>query len=284
MFSHDGVDDRGVETGARSTRVRWLSYHLYLSGPLDVFLTDYLHPYLRQEWPSRQIRRFFFVRYSDDGLHLRLRFLPRKSADATVIEQWVDDVVRNFSGSLSSPELCRVERREYNREEHYFGETMYSVYAELLNEQTSWLGLRLLSGYYRRAQLMILLAACLRFFLLRATIDPEAYLASVESSRAFAADLVTKFGLSTDLPLNTEQAAFDAILPRASQRSISFLSHDRAATAIVRLMRRARNSGGGGQFVVTHALHLFCNKLGFSVPEEYRIFALLKASKRETYR
>jgi thiopeptide-type bacteriocin biosynthesis protein len=277
MLSYDRVDDRGLKPETGPIGGKWLSFHLYLPGPPDLFLTEHLHPSLVGELASQQICRFFFIRYSEGGLHLRLRFLPGRSGDPVVIEQWFNNTVRDFAGSLPAPALCRLERRAYNREEHYFGETVYSVYAELLNEQTSWLALRLLSGYWNRPpQLLLLLAACLRFFLLRTTANPGDYIAVVELSRSFAADLVVKMGLSADMPTEKEQAAFDALVPQVLCGSISFLSHDHAVTAIIRLMRRACKIGQQGQFVATHALHLFCNKLGFSVQEEYRIFALLK--------
>ena len=40
-------------------------------------------------------------------------------------------------------------------------------------------------------------------------------------------------------------------------------------------MQRVRQYPDDGRFVATHALHLLCNKLGFSLGEEHEAFATL---------
>jgi len=277
MSSRQGIDDRSVNFETRVISRKWLSFHVYLSGSIDSFLSQYLASALEQECALRHIHRFFFIRYSDQDLHLRLRFLPRRTGEPAVIKEWIESTVRDFAGSLSTPGICRVEQRTYDRDEHYFGETIYSVYAELLNEQTSWFGLKLLRGYHdKRPQLTALLAACLAFFLSRMTEDREDYIQAVELARSFAGTVLKQLGFIGDLGRRVDQHDLDALIPQISSRSIPFLSQDPAAMSIIRLSRRARKAGDQGKFIVAHALHLLCNKLGFSIREEYWIFTLLR--------
>src|SRR5262249_14377812 len=143
--------------------VKWLSFHVYLSGSMDLFLTRYFAPRLERACAARNIRRFFFIRYLDRGLHLRLRFMLGKIAGPFLIEKWLDEALREFSDSQATAVSYNIEQHEYHREKHYFGETIRSVYAELLNEQTSWLALGVLCVYEgRQRHLAVLLIACLR--------------------------------------------------------------------------------------------------------------------------
>ncbi len=259
---------------------RWLSFHVYLPNAIDSFLAQYMAPRLQDGSMSRHIRRFFFIRYFDEALHLRLRFLRREPDDDEIIKAWLGEMVREFSSAPGSIGPARIEEQLYDREEHYFGETIYSVYAELLNEQTSALALRLLESYYQdRTRLAALLIACLHFLMQKATTTPGELLRAVQASRSFAADVMTQSSLVAITTREEERAALILMVKRVAERAASFLGRDPAAMAIISLARRARKHGQQGEFVVTHALHLLCNKLGFSMQEEHWIYALLQSSE-----
>ena len=58
----------------------WLSFHLFLQDGFDEFLISALPPFLAAESERGSFVRFFFIRYSEGGNHLRLRFLaPQES-------------------------------------------------------------------------------------------------------------------------------------------------------------------------------------------------------------
>lgn len=279
MFSRHPIDDRRIGAGAKAPRIKWLSFHLYLSTPIDLFLVRHFSPALERACASQYIRRFFFIRYVEPSLHLRLRFMLNKTAEHFVIEEWLEDTLREFVEASTVSVFYKLEQHEYDREKHYFGETMRSVYSELLNEQTSSLGLRLLRGYHdRQPQLTALLVACLTFFLSGMTDDRMDFIETVGRSRSFAANVLAQLGLTSNVPPK-EQGAFDLLLPQICDRCNDFLSQDPAARAIIHLARRAHQYGDEGRFVVTHALHLFCNKLGFSIQDEHRVFSLLENSR-----
>ena len=82
------------------------------------------------------------------------------------LEQRLNRLVENLAVATSIDlNSCRVEQHPYDRSELYFGETALSVYAELPNEQTSYLGLRLLAQYQERQRLVVVLALILNFLL-----------------------------------------------------------------------------------------------------------------------
>jgi thiopeptide-type bacteriocin biosynthesis protein len=254
--------------------MRWLSFHVHLAGSLDQFLVRFLAPRLEHEFVAGSFSRFFFIRYLEGGLHLRLRFLPKPGREGQ-IATWVTECVEDFR--QASPDHLgsfRVEQHVYDRDTLYFGNTPHSVYAELLNEQTSWLALRLLCTLQgQRSGLMLVLGASLDHFLLSATPDRMTYLEALDASRQFAANTALDFGITANPPNREQQASFRALFPQVIDRSARFLKDDRNTGTIVNLMRRLRRQRAA--FVGVHAMHLFCNKLGFSLEEEFRIFSLL---------
>lgn len=54
----------------------WVSAHLFHSGDLDRLLTEAVHPLVGELVHSGLVRDWFFLRYWEGGPHLRLRLLP----------------------------------------------------------------------------------------------------------------------------------------------------------------------------------------------------------------
>jgi hypothetical protein len=60
-------------------KLGWSAYHLYYHSSLDWALEHLLRPLVVELWRDRLIDRFFFVRYTLGGPHLRMRFEPAES-------------------------------------------------------------------------------------------------------------------------------------------------------------------------------------------------------------
>jgi thiopeptide-type bacteriocin biosynthesis protein len=244
----------------------WLSFHLFLQEGLDDFLVSVLPPFLAMESERGSFRRFFFIRYSEGGHHLRLRFLVRHRAE---LEERLAGCVATASGAG-----FRLETVPYDRTQHYFGETLASVYAELLNEATSRLALRLLAVYVDQPPLR-------RWLVLAATLDLLA--GDLEESRSFARRAAESLLGPEAIPAleESEQAArrWSAPLGAVRTRLRPALGADRDIRLLAALLRRARRVPDG-PFVGVHGLHLLCNKLGFSLIEEYAAFAALIQDRR----
>ncbi|MBC8165420.1 MAG: hypothetical protein H7Y20_06065 [Bryobacteraceae bacterium] len=251
----------------------WLSFHVFAGGCADEFLIHHVSPYLQRA--STDVKRFFFIRHTTDGLHLRLRFLPRAASSINTIRAGMDELVQAFNLSQTAGCPYLLSEKRYDRSEFYFGETLASVYAELLNEQTSHLALRILSQQPdRRGRLLHTLAVVLTMCRGRSPHAGLDWRSMVDSLRLVAGALA-KAGLSTaDLP------ALDAAMVARFERRVSELSAgfeaDERAIRCKRLLRRADRLSGRME-AGTHAIHLFCNKVGYTLIEEHRLFHLLRA-------
>lgn len=252
----------------------WQSYHVFLQEGLgaaaDAFLVDGIYPEIRRQEESGRLKRFFFIRYSEGGPHLRLRLLPDSDQSALPLEEEIHRIVDEHGG--------RLESHGYDRVEHYFGETPESVYAELLNVSTTELSLALLQSFGpdRRGERWITLTCLLGSILLAArdNNDRRRLRATLEESRSFA--LRTGFSMG----IGPEKAGEDAgrrwaeTVEQAWPQVVAGLPNG-LIEPTVRLLRRVRRRGPEGRNVAIHALHLLCNKTGFSLAEEHETFATL---------
>ena len=264
---------------ARSDDRGWLSYHITVPAPLEPFMVECLWPVLdRDTRPDGPVRRFFFIRYSDPDLELRLRLRLRQGVPAAAMRARLESCVREYVSRAGLADLAyRVEERPYSRVELYFGDALPSVYAELLNEATSRLTLRLLRGpgSDRWSRRWLALAAILFLLQRRAAADAHDLSGMLTASRDFAEQLARTYGLpdaTREPPLNSTA---DASLLDAIEAMHAQLEEDHELMRIGRLLRRARRVLPNGRFVAMHALHLLCNKMGLSPHEEYRLMTAL---------
>lgn len=262
----------------------WSSYHLFLSRDVDAFLIGHLLPFLETEATAERLRRFFFIRYGEGrSLHLRLRFRPRRAAAATGLGERLECCVR--AAAPQDPGL-RLEEHPYRRSEHYFGESFASVQAELLNEATSWLALRLLRalGPEDRGRRWLTLASTLDLVARRAARGEGELLEAFTESCGFARLAARRLEQPLVGPPERAGKRWAAAVAAARPRVATALAGEPTLPRIAALLRRARREPGppdgrrpeGGRFVATHALHLLANKLGFSLGEEHEAFATLK--------
>lgn len=263
-----------------SAPVHWSSFHVYLPGGFDLFLVDHVAPLAAALAQHGHLKRFFFIRYGDDeGPHLRLRFQPRAPHAPDAIAERLRGAAHAFAVAHGfAPEACRVVPRPYDRTEHYFGETLVTVYAELLNEQTSYLALRLLrhdpSDWNRRA---VMLMGTLALLLRRSCRDQaEAHTCLAHSVR-FAVEAGQRFLPEAAPPTPQEIRFWHRAAAGAAPAVQRALAADPSATRSAWLLRRLRCCGEQGPFAATHALHLLCNKLGFDLRAERVFFEALSA-------
>lgn len=263
---------------------RWLSFHLHLDGGpagLEGFLTRALPDFLAAESRQRSFRRFFFLRYSEGGLHLRLRFRLEDGRPNGGLGSRLENFVAGHLERAPGAGF-RLEVQPYDRTAHYFGETRESVYAELLNEASSQLALRLLASLAGQGRLRRWLVSTAVLDLLvdfLAAGDPSAKRRFLARSRDFAAQTAEAlFGDEARAALAANRATVRpsaAPLPDVRSRLEPQLRLDRGFRRLAALLRRAHESGGRGPFVSVHALHLLCNKLGASLIEEHAAYLVL---------
>lgn len=258
----------------------WISFYIFLSGDCNHFLVSYFLPYLLSGANS-DFKRFFFIRYTEGGMHLRMRFVPRNDSSPTRIETSLADLVAAFDRSNGSPPgPCAMQQEIYDRSALYFGENLLSVYSELLNEQTSYLALRFLRSHGDKPRHLIVAVASTIFALLHlSSKESDGILKAHNRSLSFAEGVLLRLGIPIPAP-NEQQAGNEYLirhLPNMAQR----LKQDLVVQRIARLLNRARRLPAPN-FVSVHALHLFCNKMGLSITEEYKLFRALTAPCQQT--
>ena len=256
----------------------WLSFHLFLQNGFDDFLTSALPPFLAAELERGSFCRFFFIRYSEGGDHLRLRFLAPQGQG---LEERLVRCIAAIAGAR-----FRLEPVPYDRTQHYFGETRASVYAELLNETTSRLALRLLGAYagQPRLQRWLMLVATHDLVIDKLTAgeaDPRAWLAE---SLGFARRAAEEIGGPKAGPALDEgerpASRWAAPLEVIRARLLPLVDSDRDIRRLVALLLRVRWLPSGSS-VGIHGLHLLHNKLGFSLVEEHAAYAALIQNRRK---
>lgn len=266
-----------MSTARRTAGLSWLSFHIFLPGAFETFLLNCFLPMLEEELSSGRVKRFFFIRYSEKGHHIRLRFLPQPGTEAVMIEQRLSKLLQKFAaetGTALEPSI--LERHQYDRSNLYFGETIQSVYAELLNEQTSYLCLRLLRAQLTsRFHLMLVVSSAMGFLLRHCEGNWQSYKLALDDSRAFAARGVKKLGHDVALLPDSREGALYRALTQSMPKITASLDGDATINRIVRLLRRTRKGIVNGRHVAAHALHLFCNKMGLSFIDEFEIFDML---------
>lgn len=256
---------------------RWASFHLFVPGPFEPFLAGAYRPLVEEAKRDGIVRRAFFLRYSEEGHHLRLRFLAARGTSAEALRS----LVRNRIGAWASAEYgpgarWRLFEQPYDREALYFGETMESVYAELLNEETSALALRVLGwpGAGERPRRWAAAAGLLDLLLHEAAGGDDEKLRDLAASRAFARHAARTVGeeISAEASLGAPLPSLAAAVTRIG----AALARDPGVARTARLLARARRQTPRGGEVAAHALHLLCNKLGFHPLEEHALFAALE--------
>ena len=223
----------------------WASYHIFVEWPGEDLLLTLLR-LLERGVAQRELKRYFFIRYSEGGYHFRLRL------------QNPSEAIQN--GVWAACAGARVDTGEpYSRQHHYFGESPLSVYAELLNAQTSTLALACLANnQLKRTALTSLISAQILEFYRRLGGNVDELIAA---GRSFAETQLRKGNPQIELPL----AALKA--PKLLAKADTELFHPaigRCAKLLVRLSRLT-----GGIDVAAHALHLFHNKLGLGFYDEW---------------
>jgi thiopeptide-type bacteriocin biosynthesis protein len=257
---------------------RWLSYHLFLRGEdMDVFIGSYLRSMVDDERKQGRIRRFFFIRYSIGGLHVRARFLLDRCGTRDSIEDGLYRCAANFREGAEQARLgCRIERTNYDRAEHYFGHNPRTVYSELLNEQTSYVALQMLRTTFVNRQIRVLITACVLSSWMKLTYTQVADQARLlEEAQQFVQRALSQLGRRHVVLSPAHRLAFVRSIRRIELK-VSDAAGEWQIEKISRLFRRTLDAPGG-RVVAIHGLHLFCNKMGVTLQEEGYIYRGLEA-------
>jgi thiopeptide-type bacteriocin biosynthesis protein len=91
----------------------WVSAHAFYEGELDLLLTRVVGPLMDEFTQSGLAREFFFLRYWDGGIHLRLRVLPAHDSRRVEVEKLIKNRFDDYLTRNPSADSVSVE--EYTR-------------------------------------------------------------------------------------------------------------------------------------------------------------------------
>lgn len=256
---------------------RWVSYHIFVNSHADLFIKAHLRTFVTRERDNRAIRRFFFIRYSENGLHLRTRFLFNDASVAGRIRSELSALLDGFRHDGADPGTgIRIESATYDRTEHYFGNNMLTVYAELLNECTTRIAFDLLQPDFGGRQRRVLVAACAVWSCVSGAFADAANRARfLTAADLFVRKASTQFGSATTGLNDSDQAKFDRNLLRI-QPAFRRDCDQSLLNYTGRMLRRTITLPTQGWSVGIHSIHLLNNKLGVSLQEERYIYNALK--------
>lgn len=247
----------------------WIGFRIEVDSRGSAQISDFAR-WLSASSAGPLFGRWFYLWYSDGGLHLRVRLQPRRGVDASALETGL----RQFAADAGATFVA--SRQTYDRTALAFGETRESVLAELLHTATSDLALQLLAHPVERksTEAVWLLASAAAGALVQRAIDAEHAAAFCDAWERFAVrtargDVVES---SVERAMARERA-LAKMLPRVAQA----LDANPAARKSVRLLRRLCGRGDRGQFVAMHGLHFFCNEMGLSIQREVLLTTALRA-------
>lgn len=128
----------------------WACLYLYVQGqrdgmygrPADRAVAEVVTPIVHRALEQFDIRRYFFIRYREDGAHIRVRFRMRSEEEKELLMKVMIDWVRELSpgvcfkddtaGRIPASPVCAMHWAEYEPEyERYGGERAIEVSEEL---------------------------------------------------------------------------------------------------------------------------------------------------------
>lgn len=67
----------------------WLSFHFFVPEPHNDFLLTQIYPLVSDLYDEKLIQQFFFIRYGDNGPHIRLRLLCENQEQINSVKEYV---------------------------------------------------------------------------------------------------------------------------------------------------------------------------------------------------
>jgi thiopeptide-type bacteriocin biosynthesis protein len=294
-------------TQVLSTR-EWQSAHLHLridtrSALVDAFLSLVVGPFIAEGLRAKRIGPWFFVRYSEGGPHIRLRF----RASSHCLEQHLRPLVEGMAATAAASGLeaivSHVVWQPYERELERYGGTHAIRIAERFFCDSSRLALAVLQRSagsarpYRLGQALVAMT-CVTFVFLRSGSEVGSfahhyssnYLRTIVPSQAAAAEVRAH--------LNSARARQSASLVDILPKLLALLHGEaslggpfddyvhacRLTAARLETLARMDNfrcgvRAGEWQEVVSWVLpslvHMTSNRLGISILEEVYLATLL---------
>lgn len=122
----------------------WISVHIYYAGPLEEVLQRLINPFVNS-FPRDFSFRFFFIRYYEDGAHIRFRIKVEAAMDEEKVKQNLFTMADDFFSSSSCYGKNEIHEIEYKPELSRYGGAKGIEVAEKLFHYSSEILLHIIS-------------------------------------------------------------------------------------------------------------------------------------------
>ncbi|WP_299136845.1 thiopeptide-type bacteriocin biosynthesis protein [uncultured Tenacibaculum sp.] len=126
----------------------WLSYYIYTELSLDKIIVELIKPTLEELENKKLLKSYFFIRYWENGPHIRLRVLSYSSEDNSVIETTVNKKVESYFSKQKDE--YSLESNNYIREIDRYGGEQAIIISEKQFQDSSKIVLELLNDNFNK--------------------------------------------------------------------------------------------------------------------------------------
>lgn len=107
----------------------WISCYIFHDTSFELVLKELVHPLIQNLKEQNKLASFFFIRYWEEGPHIRLRILPKSENDVTVIKDTIEENVQHFFITLPAVKY-NLQFNNYVRENERYGGQQGILFAE----------------------------------------------------------------------------------------------------------------------------------------------------------
>jgi thiopeptide-type bacteriocin biosynthesis protein len=112
----------------------WVSLHIFYVGTLEPLLLDAIEPLVQDLRERKLIQRFFFIRYWQEGPHLRLRLLPAEGISREDVQRRAEEALLAYLKRSPSLYTLDNEQRSPSYKEMFLAEYTLEEWQELYGE------------------------------------------------------------------------------------------------------------------------------------------------------
>lgn len=112
------------------TETNWISAYIFHDISFEKVLIELIKPFIEKLEKKDYVSTFFFIRYWEDGPHVRLRLLPKNDHNAAHIISLLNTTAKLFFDECALVSSYRIEFKDYVREIERYGGKVNIIEAE----------------------------------------------------------------------------------------------------------------------------------------------------------
>lgn len=119
------------------TEANWISAYIFHDISFEKVLIELIKPFIEKLEKKDYVSTFFFIRYWEDGPHVRLRLLPKNDHNKAHIISLLKTTAKLFFDECALVSSYRIEFKDYVQEIERYGGKVNIIEAEKIFEISS---------------------------------------------------------------------------------------------------------------------------------------------------